>query len=208
MNKMIFLFVAWAMFFSLCTTIQADQKFSELIEKRHSGYQFDPSKSISKDHILQLAKAARLSPSSYNDQPWRFIICDSKSTPEAYQKALNSLVEPNQKWAKNVPLLIVVCADTISKYNKKPNKWAEYDTGAAAMSLVYQATSLGLMAHEMGGFDQDKIRKEFVIPEYWNPMAVIAVGYELESADAQKGEKERLPLDEVFFLGDLKRGLK
>lgn len=209
-NVLIFLFL----FFFITFALESNQsstatqlEFSDLIQTRHSGYSFDSTKPVSTDLFPQLAEAARLTPSSYNDQPWRFIFCDLESTPIAYQKALNSLVEANKKWAKNAPLLIIVCADTISKYNQKPNRWAEYDTGAAAMSLVYQATSLGLMSHQMGGFDLKKIRQDFSIPSQWTPMAVIAVGYEKESEEKNTPQKKRLPLEEIFFLGDLKTGL-
>jgi nitroreductase len=189
-------------------TVFGDQGFSKLTQQRHSGYSFDSTKSISSDLMLQLAKAAQLSPSSYNDQPWRFIFCDRQRTPEAYAKALSCLVEPNQEWAKDAPLLIVVIANTVSSYNQKTDYWAQYDTGAAAMSLAYQAASSGLMAHQMGGFDVNKTGKEFMIPSQMMPMTIIAVGYESEDESGKISPKERQPLGELFFLGELGNGLK
>lgn len=179
-----------------------------LVEERHSGYFYDPMKLVSSEQILQLANAARLSPSCYNEQPSRLIFCDKKKSPEAYQKALSCLVEDNQTWAKNVPLLIIVSAETKSSHQGGINRWAEYDTGAAAMSLVYQATALGLMAHEMGGFDSEKTKKVFNLPQGVIPLAVIAVGYESESEQKNIPSKKRHPLKEISFLGNWEQELK
>lgn len=180
--------------------------FTELTQKRHSGYAFDQSKAVTKETLISLAEAARFSPSSYNDQPWRMIFCDRTLTPEAYKKAFDSLVEPNQKWAVNAPVLVIVLADQISPYTKETNPLAQYDTGAAAMSLVYQATASGLMAHEMGGFDPKKVSDSFQIPAQCKPMAIIAVGY--EKTEDKPNEKKRNPLSSSFFLGEWAKGIQ
>lgn len=185
--------------FANCGAEAAVDCFSHLIEERHSGYHFDESKKVTLEQIRQMMRAAQLTPSSYNDQPWRFIICNRETNPQAYQKALNCLVEPNQKWAKDAPILIVVCADSTPYHGEESNLHAQYDTGAAAISLVYQATELGLMAHEMGGFIPEKTIKEFSIPASAKPMAFIAVGYEQKEAEHTK--KGRKPLEELFFEG-------
>ena len=73
--------------------------------------------------------------------------------------------------------LLLVCADTLFNHNQQPNRWAQYDTGAAAENLCLQASSMGLMAHQMGGFDADLARETFDIPAQFTPMAMISVGY-------------------------------
>lgn len=180
--------------------------FANLSAKRHSGYSFDPAKTVSKDQMLKMAQAASFAPSSYNEQPWRFIFCDKKETPKSYERALQSLVDPNKEWAQNAPLLIIVLTDTVSNYNSTLNRFAEYDAGAAAISLVYEATDLGLMAHQMGGYDVDKIKKDFSIPKNLTPMAVIAVGYEKENETITP--KNRRPLGESFFIGELNKSIQ
>lgn len=175
--------------------------FFEIMNKRHSGFDFDPAKSVDPELLLELANSARLSPSSYNEQPWRFIFCDRDKTPEAYLKALDCLVDANKDWAMDAPVLIVVSANTVFTRNQKPNLWSQFDTGAAVMSLVYRATSLGLMTHEIGGFDEAKIRNEFAISPEFLPMAVIAVGYESESEADTSIVKKRKPIGEHFFWG-------
>ena len=170
-----------------------------LMESRHSGREYDNTKLVTADQIKALSEAARLAPSCYNDQPWFFILCDRTTQPEAYKKVMNCLVEFNQGWAKNAPLLVVVLADSKFEKSQKLNRWGSYDTGAAAFSMALQAAHMGLMAHQMGGFDEDKIRKEFSIPSSVTPMAIMAIGY--EQAGAQVPLKDRRPLTDNFFLG-------
>jgi nitroreductase len=179
-----------------------DTCFKEIIQQRHSGYEFDPSRHIDPSLLVKLAEASRFSPSSYNEQPWNFIFCDRTSTPEAYLKALNTLVGGNEDWARQAPLLVVVASKTQFSRNQKPNIWDKFDTGAAVMSFCYRATSLGLMTHEIGGFEANEIKKEFAIPQGYEPIVVIAVGYETPEEEEIPHEKDRLDLNENFFLGE------
>lgn len=179
--------------------VPMDSSFEKLTEIRHSGRTFDTHKRVTEEQLKQLAIAAKNSPSCYNDQPWNFIFFDKEKDPEGYQKVMSSLVEFNQGWAK-APVLIVIVADTQFRHNQKNNRFGQYDTGAAAMSLVYQATDLGLMAHQMGGFDEKKVQKDFNIPPRYIPMSVMALGYEAENASDVK-PRERRPMNENFFKG-------
>ena len=176
--------------------------FEELIQSRHSGYNFDVDKSVDPALFALLANAARLSPSSYNEQPWRFIFCDRESSPEAYLKALETLVPANKTWAAQAPLLVIVASKNLFTKNQKPNLWDKFDTGAAVMSFVLEASSWGLMSHEIGGFDSEKIKKEFHVPEDYQPLVVIAIGYEKIEGSEPPSDKDRLPIEKNFFLGD------
>ncbi|MES2273962.1 MAG: nitroreductase family protein [Chlamydiota bacterium] len=178
---------------------------TKIMHSRHSGYEFDSARTIKPEVVAHLTKFARLAPSSYNEQPWRFIFADRKENPEAYAKVLGSLVEFNQNWAKNAPLLIVVAARSAFTKSDKINSVASYDTGAASMSLVLGATSMGLMAHQMAGFDADQIQRKFKIPEGFIPLAVIAVGY--ESEDAPPNLKTRNEVSQNFFIGTWEKEL-
>jgi len=173
---------------------------TNILEQRHSGYSFDPNKKVSQDNITSLIKAAQLTPSSYNEQPWNFIICDKSTSLDAYTKTLSSLAEANQKWAKDAQLLVVVTTSKNSVINNEPNPWAEYDTGAAALSMSIQATALGLMTHQMAGFDRAKITEFLALPTNVIPMSIIAIGYEdLTRSKAQP--RQRKQTHENFFQG-------
>jgi len=128
-------------------------------------------------HDLDIAfEAARWAASSYNEQPWRFLVGTRGS--ETYQKIFSSLMELNQAWAKMAPILILGAAKANFSHNNSPNAVAIYDLGAAAATFCYQATALGLHTHQMGGFNRDIARKAFNIPEDFLLGAVIALGYQ------------------------------
>ena len=103
----------------------------------------------------------------------------------------------------------MACAGAVFEQNGQPNRWAQYDTGMAALSLSLEAVAQGLVAHQMGGFDIAKSRTAFAIPDDFMPMAMIAVGYQAAPetlADEETRQKElkargRKPVDERFYGG-------
>lgn len=177
---------------------------SQIFTKRYSGYAYDTSRIVTAEQLRSIVEAGHSAPSSYNEQPWRFIICDRTTDPAAYDKAFSTLVEFNQGWAKNAPVLIVSVAASKSAHSGEPNRWSQYDTGAAAFGMMLQATELGLMAHQMGGFDEAKMQQVFSIPADFVPMSVMAIGY----ADINELPKarQRKPLEENFFKGSWGKG--
>ena len=184
------------------------QPIHDLIAQRWSGRAYDASQSVSKEQVISLLEAARWAPSCFGDQPWRYVVCNKAENLQAWQAAFDCLVPGNQGWAVNAPVLLLICADTLFSHNDKPNKWAPYDTGAATENLCLQATALGLMAHQMGGFDADKARTTFKVPERYQILAMVTVGYQadVESLTGETKEREtaarsRKPLNELFFNG-------
>lgn len=178
------------------------------IANRWSGRAYDAAKSISQAQELALLEAARWAPSCYGDQPWRFIVWNKASDPAAWQQAFDCIVPGNQGWAKDAPLLVLVCADTLFGHNQQPNRFAQYDTGAAAENLCLQATAMGMMAHQMGGYNADLAREKFNIPAQYTLMAMISVGYPADvttlSGEAlvrETAERKRKSLGELFFSG-------
>jgi nitroreductase len=181
---------------------------NELARKRWSGRAYDPDRTLTGQQIITLLEAARWAPSCFGDEPWRYIVCNRDTRPGAWQKALESLTEANQDWAKLAPVIILGFAGSVLSRNGKPNRWGQYDTGAATMSLCLQATAMDLMVHQMGGFDVDKVRSSFTVPEEFTPMVVLTVGYQLpmERIPEQLQEREtaarvRRPLEQTFFDG-------
>lgn len=181
----------------------------DIIAKRWSCRAFDASKPVSREQIVSLLEAARWAPSCFGDEPWRFIVWDKNSDAAAWQKAFGCLGEWNQNWVKNAPVLLLSTANSLFRRDGSPNRWGQYDTGAAAENLCLQAVASGLMAHQMGGFDVEKTRSTFNIPEEFALMAMIAVGYqgEPEVLDDELKELElaaraRTPLGVHFFEGD------
>ena len=185
-----------------------ETKIHDIIQNRWSPRAFDPNKSLADEMVLALLEAARWAPSCMNEQPWRFVVCVKDKEPEAWQRLLDCLAEKNRQWAQHAPVLLLSVAMERFDQNQKPNRWMAYDTGAAALSLVLQATALGLVSHQMGGFDADQCRVQFHLPDDCTPMAVIAVGYQAEAdglsdemQQRELAERNRAALSERFYFG-------
>lgn len=181
----------------------------DLLANRWSPRAFDAAKKVSRAQIISLIEAARWAPSCFGDEPWRYIVWDKHSDPQSWQKAFDCLVEANQAWVKNAPVLFASIANTIFDHNPSAvNRFAQYDTGAASMALVLQAEAAGLVTHQLGGFNADKLRAAFSIPEQYSPMAMIAVGYQaapdLLDGDVKARElapRARKPMESRFYEG-------
>jgi len=181
----------------------------EIIANRWSGRAFDAAQAINREQKLALMEAARWAPSCFGDEPWRFIVWDRHHDGAAWDKAFDCLGEWNQQWVKNAALLFLAAADSRFRKNGKPNAWGPYDTGAASENICLQAAAMGLVAHQMGGFDPDKARRAFTIPEPFQCMAMIAVGHPApadtlnqELKDAELAPRVRQPLAGNFFAAE------
>ncbi len=151
---------------------------------------------IGDENLMSLFEAARWAPSSYNNQPWRFIY--AKRNTENWNKLFDLLVEGNRVWAKDASVLVVVISRKNFEHNEKPSITHQFDAGAAWENLALEAVNLGLVTHGMQGFDYQRAAADLGIPDAYEVMAMIAIG--------KKGPKENLPpkLQEVEFPNDRK----
>jgi nitroreductase len=161
-------------------------------------------KPVTTEDLTKIFDAARWAASSYNEQPWRFVV--GRKGDATYQKIFDSLIEFNQGWAKSAPVLVLSTAKKTFSHNGAPNGYGIHDTGAATATLTLQATALGLHSHGMAGFDKDKARAAFNIPEDFEIGAVTALGYLGDPETLPEGLKAqetsprtRKPLEEVVF---------
>ena len=157
--------------------------------------------------MRSLLEAARWAPSSYNEQPWSFIVA-TKDDPVEFGRLLSCLVEGNIQWAQRAPVLMVSVARLSFEDDGKPNRHAFHDVGLAVANLIVQATALGLVVHQMAGILPDKIRKLYGIPEGYEAVAGIALGYPGDPQSLPEGlrkrelaPRERKPLTEFVFSG-------
>ena len=144
---------------------------------------------LTADQVATLFEAARRAPSCFNDQPWQFVY--AASTP-ARARLIPVLAEANRGWAQRAPLLGIAFARKTFGANGQPNRWAEFDTGQAAMSLALQAHLLSLEAHFMGGFDADAACAVCEVdPKEWTAMAAFVVGKVGEASILPEKLRER-----------------
>ena len=186
----------------------------DLLKRRWSPRAFDPNRPVTREQLKVLLEAGRWAPSCNGDEPWRYLIWDKARDPQGWQKAYDCLNENNKKWVKNVPLLMMSCAGSAFEATGKPNRWTQHDTGAASVSMALQAVAMGLIIHQMGGWDAEKARAAFSIPPEYTPMAMIAVGYQAspDILDDETKAKElrprgRKPLAERFYEGGWGKGV-
>lgn len=192
----------------------------ESIKKRSLRYNINPifvnrwsprsmtGEEISHDDLMGLFEAARWAPSSYNNQPWRFIY--AKRNTENWDRIYSLMVEGNKNWAKNASVLVVVVSRKDFEYNEKPARTYQFDAGSAWENLALEATSRGLATHAMQGFDYDKAKVDLEVPENFDVMAMIAIGKrgqkESLPSNLQKNEypTDRKPLEEIVMEGRFK----
>lgn len=178
----------------------------DLLSKRWSPLAFS-EKSVEPEKLRSVLEAARWAASSYNEQPWSFIVATSDKQAE-FDRLLSCLAEGNQEWAKTAPVLMLSVAKLQFERNGVENRHAFHDVGAAAAQLAIQATALGLFIHQMAGFDVALSRSLYSIPEGYEPVAAIALGYigdpqTLSEKLLQRtlAPRTRKPLENFVFTG-------
>ena len=184
-----------------------DIPIHDLLRNRRSPRAF-ADKSVPPHVLRSLFEAARWAPSSNNEQPWAYLVA-TKDDPENFAKMLGTLVEFNQNWAKHAPVLALSVAHLNHARDGKPNRVALHDVGSASAQLTLEANARGLFVHQMAGFDGNKARATFHIPEDWQPVAAMAIGYPGDPAslppalrDRELRPRTRKPLSEVAMTGD------
>jgi len=194
------------------SAVLGEYKLHPLIVGRWSPYAFT-DKPVEPKKLLSCFEAARWGPSSFNEQPWKFIIA-SKQDGELYAKLFNALVEFNQGWVKAAPLLMLTATKTNFALNNLPNPHCKHDVGLAMGNFLMQATHLGLYVHQMSGFDFEKARVAAKLPEGYEPAAMVAIGYHgdlktLPEPLQQREEKPRVRKDlkEIVYHGEFGRHL-
>jgi nitroreductase len=189
-----------------------DRPIHELIQKRWSPYTFT-DKPVSAGDLHSLFEAARWAASSYNEQPWSYIVA-TKEDPEAFKKLLSCLVEPNQAWAAAAPVLAIGCTRLKFSHNGQPNAVAVHDLGLASGSLCFEATSRGLSVHQMAGILPDKVRELYKVPEGVQPLTGLAIGYAADPAALDKfkerdlAPRTRKHINEFVFAGEWGKAAK
>ena len=138
---------------------------------------------VAPDELMSLFEAARWAPSSFNNQPWRFLF--ARRGTVHWETFTGLLTDSNKTWARQAAALIVVLSKTTFDHNGKPARTHSFDAGAAWENLALQGTAMGFVVHGMQGFSYRRAREELQVPEEYEVEAMIAVG--------RPGEKEDLP---------------
>jgi len=184
----------------------SDHPILKLLAERWSPYGFE-DRPVPEADLRSLFEAARWAASSYNEQPWNYLVATREDSPE-FARLLSCLVEANQAWAKAAPVLALGVVSLQFAKNQQDNRAAVHDLGLAAGNLSVEATARGLSVHQMIGILPDKAREIYQIPEHFEAWTAMAIGYKAAPtilADALKerdlAPRQRRPLGKFVFTG-------
>ncbi|MBW4602891.1 MAG: nitroreductase family protein [Calothrix sp. FI2-JRJ7] len=178
----------------------------DLLRLRWSPLAFS-ERAVEPEKLCSVLEAARWAASSFNEQPWSFIVA-TKDNQAEFERLLSCLAEGNQEWAQNAPVLMLSVAKVNFERNGIENRHAFHDVGAAVASAAIQATALGLFIHQMAGFDVPKTKEVYGIPNGYEPVEAIALGYlgNSETLSEKLLQREQAPrtrrsLEQFVFSG-------
>lgn len=169
---------------------------------RWSPRRLDAGRRVEPDDLRAVLEAARWSASSYNEQPWRFLVA---RRDDPWRTAVEASLKEGNAWARRAGVLVVGLARTAFTRNERPNRHAFHDVGVALGSMMAEAMARGLVTHAMAGFSPDRVRADLEVPDGFEPVWVLALGHfdseledeALEARDVR--ERRRRPLDELVF---------
>lgn len=167
---------------------EADHPIDSLILQRWSPRAMS-GEPLTEEELMTLFEAARWAPSTYNEQEWRFLFA-RRDTPQ-WPMFFELLMTANQAWCKNAAVLAVVLARKVFTQTGKPNPVHLFDCGSAWENLALQATTMGLVAHGMAGFDFEKARTSLKVPDHFAVAAMFALGRPGNPADLSPELRER-----------------
>jgi nitroreductase len=186
--------------------VETQYPIEAVIQNRWSPLAFS-DRPVEPEKLRSVLEAARWAASSYNEQPWSFIVA-TKDNPAEFDRLLSCLAEGNQEWAHSAPVLMISVAKLNFEKNGTENRHAFHDVGAAEANLAIQATALGLHVHQMAGFDVNKARELYGIPQGYEPVDAVALGYvgdphSLSDKLQQRlsAQRSRKPLESFVFTG-------
>ncbi|MFC4618483.1 nitroreductase family protein [Camelliibacillus cellulosilyticus] len=160
-------------------------------------------KPVPEDHLFSLFEAARWAPSCMNFQPWRFLIARTETERQKWFPFIN---DGNRIWCEKAPVLTLILSQRWNP-DGKPNRFHAFDTGAAWGAMALRAVQLGLATHGMAGYNPDAARELLNIPDEYDILALVAIGYQGEKEVLpeafQEREKpsDRKPLKDIIFEG-------
>jgi len=179
----------------------------DLLRRRWSPRAF-ADRPVEPAKLRSVLEAARWSPSSFNAQPWSFLVATKDGDAADYERMLSCLVEGNRLWARSAPVLMISVATSAFEHNGKSNRHAFYDTGSAVAHMTFEAAAQGLHVHQMAGFESEMVRELYGVPATAEPVSAIAMGYLGDPAtlpeDLRRKELapgQRKPITQFVFSG-------
>jgi len=166
----------------------------EAIETRRAYRSLDPA-TITDELIRDLAASARLAPSCFNYQPWRFVFVRD---PEVLGEMHGALAK-NNRWIQRASMIVAVFSREEDDCSVRGRVYHQFDTGMATAFLILRATELGLVAHPIAGYREKRVKVILGVPEEMQVITLVAVGrhagvlHDLLTEEQKERETERPP---------------
>lgn len=179
-------------------------ELKKAIHERRAYRSLEPVE-ITEDLVRDLAQCAQLSASCFNNQPWRFVFVYDKNV----LKDLYSALSKGNEWARSASMIIAVVSRKDLDCIIKERKYYLFDTGMASAFIILRATELGLVAHPIAGYKEEKVKEVLKVPEDMTVITLIIIGKRSEKISPILSEKqigwekerpERIPLEEFAFI--------
>jgi nitroreductase len=175
--------------YAMSHAVDGDHPIHEILANRWSPYGFS-DRAVSDEDICSLFEAARWAASSYNEQPWSYVVATQRDKA-MFERLLSCLVEGNQGWAGKAHVLALAIASLNFSRNGAPNGCAHHDLGLAAGNLCAEATARGVAVHQMAGILPDRARELYQIPDGHEAVTALAIGYAGNPSNAPDEIKQR-----------------
>ncbi|MGC8893391.1 MAG: nitroreductase family protein [candidate division WOR-3 bacterium] len=174
------------------------------IETRRAFRSLEPVE-ITDDLVEDLASAASLAPSCFNNQPWRFVFVRD---PEVL-KVLHGTLSRGNEWAQRASMIIAAFSKKELDCDLHGREYYLFGVGMASAFLILRATELGLVAHPIAGYREDQVKDVLGIPNDMTVITLIMVGKHSPEISPLLSEKQaedegrrppRKPLSEIAFM--------
>lgn len=160
---------------------------------------------ITQSMVDDLAESARLAPSCFNNQPWRYVFVYD---PQLLEK-VGSVLSPGNRWAHYASMIIAVFSRKEYDCVIRGREYYLFDVGLATGFLILRATELGLVAHPIAGYDEEGVKEVLGIPDDMTVINLVIVGKHSEAissvlsdrqAEAERIRPVRLPLTKIVHI--------
>ncbi|MDO4960337.1 MAG: nitroreductase family protein [Eubacteriales bacterium] len=167
--------------------------FSEVLEKRYSVRKFS-DRPVEKEKLQRILEAGRLAPTGVNWQPQRLLVLEGEGM-EKFAKCTFFIF--------GAQLGIMVCYDeNVSWTSDWGRSTGCIDASMVLANMMYAAEEQGLGTIIIGGYNEDRMRELFKIPDYLIPIGVLLTGYPAEDSRPHPTLHQRKPLEDTVFYGD------
>ncbi|MDQ2684288.1 MAG: nitroreductase family protein [Thermoproteota archaeon] len=147
--------------------------------------EFDANIDVASEIRLKILESARLTGSSLNTQPWRFIVVQNVDNLKKLSDDSTS-----GKWVSAANFAIIVITNPYFRFHL-------IDAGKVVQNMQLAAWNFGVGSALFTGINEQKMREDFAIPLDYKPVIVVGFGYPKKKITGKTKKKNRLPMNEL-----------